>query len=99
METLIRALLKSFGSEKNKKKSESVIDTALIEDLEHYLSLKPDYYKIISKFRDDLEQSINSSSENNNVFIGSGDSTLYNIDTDFIDTDFTDTDFTRHCRR
>lgn len=93
MDTLTRALLKSFGSEKNKKKSESVIDTALIEELEHYLSLKPDYYKIISKFRDDLEQSINSSYENNNVFIGSGGSTLYNIDTDFIDTDFTDSYF------
>lgn len=93
METLTRALLKSFGSNKNKKVSESEIDTALIELLEHYLSLKPDYYKIISKFRDDLEESINSSSENNNVFIGSGDSTLYNIDTDFTDTDFTDSDF------
>lgn len=93
MDTLTRALLKSFGSEKNKKKSESVIDTALIEELEHYLSLKPDYYKIISKFRDDLEQSINSSYENNNVFIGSGGSTLYNMDSDFDDSDFTDSYF------
>ena len=93
MDTLTRALLKSFGSKKNKKKSEKVIDTALIEVLEQYLSLKPDYYKIISTFRDDLEQSINSSSENNNIFIGSGGSTLYNMDFDFIDTDFTDSYF------
>lgn len=93
MDTITRALLKSFGSEKNKKKSEKVIDTTLIEELEHYLSLKPDYYKIISKFRDDLEESINSSSENNNVFIGSGGSTLYNMDYDFDDSDFTDSYF------
>lgn len=93
MDTLIRALLKSFGSNNNKKDSENQIDKTLIEELEHYLSLKPDYYKIISKFRDDLEQSINNSYENNNVFIGSGGSTLYNIDTDFTDSDFIDSYF------